>query len=67
MRAGDVAGRSTLRTHWGPGVGGLHFGSLLWRSSGPILAQIWSAMRVASYSDPSVSSVNHAWVGPLLA
>ena len=35
LRAGDVAVRSTLRTHWGPAVGGLRFGSRLWPSSSP--------------------------------
>ncbi len=66
LHAGGVAVRSALRTHWGPGVGGLCFGSRLWRSSGSILAKIWSAIRATSHSDPSVSSVNRIWAGPLL-
>ncbi len=40
----DVS-RSTLRTHWDPGVGGWHLGSLLWR-------EIWSELGQYLFGNP---------------
>ncbi len=63
LEAGGDASLSTLLTCCGPGVGGHHFWSLLCHNPGPKLAQICSAMRAASVSDPS-SSGNRVWLGP---